>query len=240
MDEILKMLNIDSLDESKQDEIKTKLNDIVQLKIDEKVSEKETELKDQLTEQYEEKFTEYKNDLTEKFSNFLDEVLDEELHIPDDIKEYARKGQLYSDIIENLKVRIGIDEGLLDDEAKEIMSEAKEEIKKLQSEQNKIVSENMELKSDAKELSAHIYLTEKCSELTLPQKEKAMKLLEGVKDKEEIDRKISIIVESNDEETTDDKDTDLNEEVEETNDKDTDLNENNIYTFWNHMLSQKK
>lgn len=239
MEEILKKLDIQSLTEEKQDEIKTKLNDVVQLKVDEQVKDKESELKNSLTEQYEEKFNEYKNDLTEKFSNFLDEVLDEELQIPDHIKEYARKGQLYSDIIDNLKVRIGIDEGLLDQEAKEIMSEAKDEITNLQSEQNKLISENMELKSDAKELSAHIYLTEKCNELTVPQKEKAMKLLEGVKDKEEIDRKVSVIVESEDD-TSDDDSNDDDNLNENNGNEGNDLNENNVFTYWSQVLSQGK
>ena len=126
------------------------------------------------------------------------------------------------------------------------MSEAKDEITNLQDEQNKLISENMELKSDAKELSAHIYLTEKCDELTLPQKEKAMKLLEGVKDKEEIDRKISVIVESegdnsNDDNSNDDNNDNLNEENENNGNEDNnDLNENNVFTFWNQILSQGK
>lgn len=236
MDEILKMLGIDKLDESKQSEITTKLKDIVQLKVDESVKEKEAELKETLTEQYEEKFEEYKEDLTEKFSNFLDEVLNEEMVIPEEIREFARKGQLYSDLIESFKIRIGIDEGLLDEEAKEIMGEAKEEILKLREKQNELISENLELKSDAKELSAHIYLTEKCNELTLPQKERAMKLLEGITDKEEIDRKISIIVESK----SDDDDTVLGKETKTITKKEEDLNENKKISMMDYWTIQLK
>ena len=45
---IFNMLGIDKLDESKQDEIKTKLTDIVQLKINEGIKDKEEELKTSL------------------------------------------------------------------------------------------------------------------------------------------------------------------------------------------------
>jgi hypothetical protein len=48
--------------------------------------------------------------------------------IPDKVLEYARKGELYSDLIEQFKVRLGVDEGLLDEEVKALLKEAKTEI----------------------------------------------------------------------------------------------------------------
>jgi hypothetical protein len=210
MDKILEMLGIDKLDESKQTEVKNKLDEIVQVKVDEKAKEKEKELKDQLTEQYEEKFEEYKTDITEKFSNFVDEILDEEMNIPDKVKEYARKGELYEDVIEQFKTRLAIDEGHINDEVKELLKECKTEINTLKENVNSLTSENMELKQDAKEFAANLYLREKCDGLTEKQKDRVLSLLEGVTSKEEIDKKFDVIVESTEDDTTEDTDN-LNE-----------------------------
>lgn len=196
--EILKMLGVDKLDESKQSEITTKLNDMIQLKISEGVLEKETEFKTKLTEAYEEKFETYKNDISEKFSDFVDGVLEEELTIPEKIKEFAKIGEKYQPIIEKFKVMIGYEEGSIDEDVKNIMKEAKDEIISKTNDNDKLVSENMKLNDNVKNLEAKIYISEKCDELTVPQKIKAMKLLEGITDKEEIDRKINIIIEDKD------------------------------------------
>lgn len=234
---ILNMLGIEKLDESKQNEIKTKLTDMVQLKISEGVKDSEEKIKETLTEKYEEKFETYKQDITEKFSGFVDEVIDEELKIPEEIVEYARIGKKYQPIIEKFKVMLAIDEGLMDDEAKELLGEAKQEIEKKVSENDKLTSENMELKSDARAFAAEIYLRTKCDELTLPQKEKAMSLLEGVTNKEEIDRKINIIIEAKDDDTKDKKKLD---EKEDENLEDDDINENSIMNSWVKVLGNLK
>ena len=76
------------------------------------------EEKERLVTEYETKFEDYKKDITSKFSNFVDSVLDQELTIPEKVMEYARKGELYTDLVEQFKIRIGIDEGVLDEEAK--------------------------------------------------------------------------------------------------------------------------
>jgi len=243
MDKILEMLGIDKLDESKQTEVKTKLDEIVQVKVDEKVKEKEKELKDQLTEQYEEKFEEYKTDITEKFSNFVDEVLDEEMNIPDNVKEYARKGEIYEDVIEQFKTRLAIDEGYIDDEVKGLLKECKTEINTLKESVNSLTSENMELKQDAKEFAANLYLREKCDGLTEKQKDRVLSLLEGVTSKEEIDRKFDVIVESTEEDTTDDT-TDLNEENGKGQDEEVvNEDENKSFTvmdYWANILNESK
>lgn len=238
---IFAMLGIDKLDESKQDEIKTKLADTVQLKIDEGVKAKEEELKQSLTEHYEEKFETYKNDITEKFSDFVDNVIDEELEIPQEIVEYAKIGKKYQAIIEQFKAMLAIDEDMIDQEAKKLLAEAKDEIETKEDEYNKLVAENMELKKDAKEFAAQLYLEEKCKELTEAQAEKAKRLLEGITDKDEIDRKLEIIVESKDDEKEEDLDKKLEEE--ETTDDEQNLNEDEdkgIMSIWANVLSSKK
>jgi hypothetical protein len=55
-----------------------------------------------------------------------------EMTIPDKVLEYARKGELYADLIEQFKVRLGVDEGLLDEEVKSLLKEAKTEIQNLE------------------------------------------------------------------------------------------------------------
>lgn len=202
INKILESLGVDKLDESKQTEVKEKFDTLVETKVDEKVKEKEKEMKEELTEQYENKFEEYKKEITEKFSNFLDEVLDEEMEIPEKIKEYARKGELYEDVIQTLKTRMAIDEGMIDDETKGLLKESKDELSKQKDQINKLTSENMEFKKDNKELAASLYLEQKCDGLTLKQKERVTSILEGVTDKEEIDKKFDVIVESTNEDGT--------------------------------------
>lgn len=242
MDKILEMLGIDKLDESKKTEVKNKLDEIVQVKVDEKVKEKEKELKDQLTEQYEEKFEEYKTDITEKFSNFVDEVLDEEMNIPDNVKEYARKGELYEDVIEQFKTRLAIDEGYIDDEVKGLLKECKTEINTLKESVNSLTSENIELKQDAKEFAANLYLREKCDGLTEKQKDRVLSLLEGVTSKEEIDKKFDVIVESTEDDTEDTNN--LNEETGKGKDEEV-VNEDDkksysIMDYWANILNESK
>jgi hypothetical protein len=195
-DEILKALKTDLLTEEQQETIKTKMEDIVTLKVKEKVDEALTIEKESLTEIYEQKFEDYKKDVTAKFSNFVDSILEEELTIPDQIVEFARKGELYSDLIEQFKVRIGIDENVLDEEAKTLLKEAKDEILKLQDELNQLHEEKLTLVSDAQEFASELYKREKCDGLTESQKNKVMSILEGINDKKTIDKKFNIIVES--------------------------------------------
>jgi GTP cyclohydrolase I len=93
MDKLLEMLGVQKLDEQKQDAIKEKLDTLIEVKAQETVTEMLKEEKDKLIEQYEEKFDAYKEDITSKFSNFVDEILDEQMTIPDKVLEYARKGE---------------------------------------------------------------------------------------------------------------------------------------------------
>ena len=224
MDKVLEMLGADKLDEAQQKEIKetletiieSKATEIAKTKVDEQVTEKETALK----EEYEKKFDEYKEDITSKFSNFVDSILDEELKIPEKVMEFARKGELYTDLVEQFKIRLSIDEGLLDSETKEVLTEAKDEIERLKGELNETTKKSLDLEKDAQEMAAHIYLRQKCDGLTEAQKKHVIDLLGDCTVKEEIDKKFDIIKESSfgitEADKKDDKKDDKKEDVDKT------------------------
>jgi Zn finger protein HypA/HybF involved in hydrogenase expression len=198
LNEVLKLLNADKLDESQQGLLKEKLDSIIDVKARERADSLLGEDRTKLIKEYEEKFEEYKKDITSKFSNFVDSVLDEELKIPDKVLQYARKGELYEEVIEAFKVKLAIDEGALTEEVKKLLKEAKDEIVDLRGQVNGLTATNMELAEDAKELSAHIYLRKKCDGLTESQKTKVLNLLGDITNKEEIDRKFKVVVEEAD------------------------------------------
>ncbi len=196
MDKLLEMLGVQKLDEKEQEAIKEKLETLIELKAKEAVDELLQTEKEKLIEQYEEKFDAYKEDITSKFSNFVDEILDEQMQIPDKVLEFARKGELYSDLIEQFKVRLGVDEGLLDEEVKALLKEAKAEIEDLRGKLDKKISDNLEVTSDAQDLAAELYIRRKCDGLTVEQSTHMLKMLDGVNDRNEIDRKFDIVLEA--------------------------------------------
>jgi hypothetical protein len=233
MDKLLELLGVQKLDEQEQDKIKEKLQTLVEVKAQELLEEKITEEKEKLIEEYEERFESYKEDITGKFSNFVDEILEAEVQIPEKVLEFARKGELYSDLIEQFKVRLGVDEGLLDEEVKALLKEAKEEIVSLRDQLNDAISERLEVKQDATELAAEVYLHRKAEGLTEGQKTHVLEMLDGVTDREEIDRKFDIIVEAyngngngngkdDDEDDEDDDDDKKKKKKKEKKDKDDD------------------
>ncbi len=228
MEKLLELLGVQKLDESEQEVIKEKLQTLIEVKAQELVESKLEEEKAKLIEAYEEKFEAYKDDITSKFSNFTDEILEQELQIPDKVLEFARKGELYSDLIEQFKVRLSVDEGLLDEEVKGLLKEAREEIVELRDELNESISERLQTKQDATELAAEVYLHRKCNGLTEGQREHVMEMLDGVTEREEIDKKFDIIVEAyngNDNGNGDDDDDDDDDDKKKKKKKDMDENE---------------
>ncbi|MFW6026499.1 MAG: hypothetical protein ACOCRX_09165 [Candidatus Woesearchaeota archaeon] len=226
MNKIYEKLGIEQLDEEKQTEIKQYLDETIDLKAKEKADEKVEEEKEKLVEQYENKFNEYKEDITSKFSDFVDNIMESELQIPEKVQEYARLGERYQPILEKLKVMMGIDEGQFDEEAKEIIKESRDELQKMKDKINNLTSENMELKKDAEEMAAHIYLRNKCDGLTESKKERVIRLLEDVTSKDEIDRKFDLVVEGYKDDNINEKtmyckDCDQEVELDEENDETT-------------------
>lgn len=215
MDKLLEMLGVAKLDEAKQTEIKEKLDTIVEVKAKELSLSKLKEEKERLIEDYEEKFDEYKEDITSKFSNFVDSVLEEEMTIPEKILEFAKKGELYHDLIEQFKVRLSVDEGLLDEEVKGLLQEAKDEIIKLRGDLDDKTANELTLERDAQKLAAELYLRGKTDGLTESQKTQVVDILEGITDRAEIDRKFDIIVESLKTVTEEDEEEDEEEDDDE-------------------------
>lgn len=210
---ILEMLGVDKLEEGKQDEVKQGLETVIEARAAEVAQEKLEESKEELIEEMEGKFEDYKKDVTSKFSNFVDSILEEELVIPDKVMEFARKGELYSDLIEQFKLRLSIDEGLLDEEIKDLLREAKEEILAKREENDALTSDKLGLEMKNQELEAQLYLRKKSEGLTEAQRMKVHELMGDVTDADEIDTKFDLIVESiklNDQEE---------EEEEEENDE---------------------
>jgi len=199
IEKVLEMLGVEKIDESKQTEIKDTLSTIIEARATElakgKVDESLKVEKEKLVEEFEKKFDTYKDDVTSKFSNFVDSILEEEMVIPEKIVKYARLGELYEDLIEQFKVRLAIDEGLLDTEVKGILKEAKEEILSLRKEVNELTGTKLELEKDARDLATNIYLRKKCDGMTESQKTAVMGILEGAS-KADIDKKFNVIVES--------------------------------------------
>lgn len=224
MDKLLELLGANKLNESDEAQVKERLETLIEVKASELSESKLQEAKEQLVESYEGKFEEYKEDITSKFSNFVDSVLEEEMVIPDKILEYAKKGELYNDLIEQFKIRLSVDEGLLDEEVKSILKEAKEEILKLRSDMDGVISENLEVKQDAIELASELYLRRKCDGLTESQKTKVLEMLSGITDREEIDRKFDFVLEmdkkDDEEEEEDEKDEEKEDDEEEEDKKD--------------------
>lgn len=200
LDKVYELLQVEKLDESQQQEIKDKVNEVVEMKAKElakEMSEKAVEeVKEELIEDYEKKYEDYKEDVISKFSNFVDDILEQEMQIPEKVLEYAKKGELYEPLIEQFKIRMGIDEGALQDDVKEILKEARDEIRKLKDQVNEARKEKMELEEDATEMATHIYLRKKCDGLSEGVKKKVMSLLEDASSKDEIDRKFDLIVDS--------------------------------------------
>lgn len=212
---ILEMLGVDKLEEGKQDEVKKGLETVIEAKATEQAQEKLEEQKEQLIEEMEEKFEDYKKDITSKFSNFVDSILEEELVIPDKVMEFARKGELYADLIEQFKLRLSIDEGLLDAEIKDLLREAKEEILKQREDIDGLTSDKLDLEMQKQELEAQMYLRKKSDGLTEAQRVKIFELMSDVTDLGEIDQKFDLILES----------IRLNDQEEEAEEEDDDDDE---------------
>jgi hypothetical protein len=216
MNKITELLGVKTLDESVENEVKTSIQAMIDEKVESKVdevasekanilakeiSEKEIEvqktaIKESLMEEYEEKFETYKDTLSKKFSLFVEDILKEKLVIPEHVIEYARKGELYDELIEQFKLRLAVDEGLITSEMKDLMSEAKDEILSLRNEKNALTEKYLEGKQLIHEASAALYINEKAKGLSESQKEKVFNILEGITDKEVIDKKFDVIVET--------------------------------------------
>lgn len=163
--------------------------------IQEKMDEENETWRNEQIDLLEEKFEEYKEMIISKFSEFTDQVIQEEINIPERVLEYARKGQIYEPIIEEFKTKVAIDQGLIDEETKGIMKEARDKIIELTEKHDTLYSSNLDLIEENRKLDVKSHLLEKCSELTLEQKQFMIRVLGDASSVEEIDEKWDIVIE---------------------------------------------
>lgn len=195
LDKIKSVLKIENLDEAALGEFQTFVSEMVDLKAKELATKAVepiiAEAKQEMETDLEGKFDEYKKDLASNLSNFVDGVLEEQIEIPQIVTEFARKGRLYSDLIDQFKLRIGIDEAAVNEEARTLLAEALEKIESLKKELNEATAKNLEIKSDAKKLATALYAYKKTEGLTESQRSQALVLLEGIDDVKTIDEKFA-------------------------------------------------
>ena len=241
MKDILAMLNLGNLNEEAINALSEKINSIIDLKVHEKVQEKETQIKEEILELYEDKFETYKEEITEKFSNFVDEVLNEELVIPEHILEYAKKGELYFDLIEQFKTRFIIDEGHISDEVKSLLKEARDEIMSLKSKLNETISESLDNEAELNQLKIKNFIMEKTESLPY---DKAVTIREMFEDEKNFDRvysKIDSLIETIIPNKENGKDTLIEESPIKTNlvEKTTPV-KSSLMSIWEQALKNKE
>ena len=199
LSKVLELLKVEALDEAAQAEVEKYITDLIDIKAKDKALEISeavlAEAKEELTEEFEQKFEDYKEEVLSKWSDFVDGVISEECQIPEQIKQYAQLGEKYKPLIDTFRTQLSIDEGTLDESAKELLIEAKAEIESIREDYNTLMKEAMELREDAKEMAAHIYLRKKCDGLTEAQKSKVMAMIGDITDVKQINEKFDLIVE---------------------------------------------
>ena len=200
MTKIFEILKVDQLDESAREDVAKYFGEVVELKAKERAVELSegvlAEEKERLTEEFAAKFEEYKDDISDKWSGFVEKVIEEEVQIPDSIKEFAALGETYQPLLEAIRTQLAVSEGSVDEEAKALLREAKEEIVSLRSDVNRLMSENMTLTEDAKAMATHIYLRKKCDGLTEAQKTTVMTMLSDLTDVKAINEKFEFVLEN--------------------------------------------
>lgn len=196
---VFEILKVEALDESAKAEVEKFITDLVDIKAKDKALEISeavlAEAREELTEEFEQKFEDYKEETLSKWSDFVDSVIAEELQIPEEVKQYAKYGEQFKPILDQIRTQLGINEGTLDETAKDLLKEAKSEIESLRSEYNSLMKEAMELREDAKEMAAHIYLRKKCDGLTEAQKTKVMAIIGDITDVKQINEKFELVLE---------------------------------------------
>lgn len=137
----------------------------------------------------------FKDKLSDATAKTINEIIEEDLTIPDKVMKFASKGELYDDLIKQFKIRMSVEEGMIDEPVKKLLKEAKEEIIKLRANIQKTKTSTAMIKEDIKEMDAQIYAYEKIELLENDNlKKRAKKLTEGTKSKDTIDTILEQIV----------------------------------------------
>jgi len=206
MDELKKLFESLEVDKEALDEVVKKAQTLVDARVKDQTETIREEIQNQVNEEnekwkeeqiqvFEEKYEEYKETMTSKFSEFVDHVISEEIKIPEKVREYARKGQIYEPIIEEFKSKIAVDQGLIDEEVKSLLSEARDKIVELQGKYDETFGESLELSERLRKAEVKAHLLEKCEELTLEQRKFMVRVLSDAESVEEVDEKFETILE---------------------------------------------
>lgn len=95
----------------------------------------------------------------------------------DKLRHYAEKGELYLPLIEQFKIRLSVDEGLLDEEVKNLLTDAKNEIIKIRSDMNTLIGENLEIKENCIIMAKQLYINEQLLKVKSKKARKQIKKL---------------------------------------------------------------
>ena len=142
----------------------------------------------------------FKDKLSDTTAKIINEILEKDLTIPEKVMEYASKGKLYEDIIQQFKIRMAIEEDLVNDEARELLREAKETIINLRSNIAKAKASTNCVREDLEIMSKQLYIHKKLDKVrTDIAKQRVKRLLlesETIDSmtEYEIDRKIAEII----------------------------------------------
>ncbi len=191
MDKLQELLKAMEITEDSIKEIVKLVQETVDLKLLEGKELQEAELK----EQFEADYAAFSDELVEKLSMFLDETLKENLEIPAEVVEWAKKGKEYSQILEALKVKIQLDEGALNEEATKKLDEANAAAGEMKDKLDAALAENLKLADKIQKFETVQHIDNKCAEAALSVDETAnvKKLMNGFSI-EEVDEKFETVV----------------------------------------------
>lgn len=143
----------------------------------------------QTVKQLEEQFEEAQDILEDKTYRFVEDFLNDGIDLPREMRKYIAIGQRYSNFIDMFKSRVRFDEGLLNQETKDLLMMARAEIKKMRGIISGTKADTLQIKKDMQNMERAIYTHEQIQLLkTDSQKKKARTLCEGITSKYKIDQ----------------------------------------------------
>jgi len=143
----------------------------------------------------------FKDKLSDTTARTINEIIEEDLTIPDKVMEFASKGELYDDLIKQFKIRMSVEEGMIDEPVKKLLKESKQEIVRLRDNIRKVKASTSAVKEDLATMSKQLYIQKRLDEMqtgnTAKQRVKKI-LLEGDishMSESDIDNKIDLLIE---------------------------------------------
>jgi len=190
-----------------EDSVKKMIDEQVELRVDEKTTELEekaeefceqeitkkvAEEKEALIESYDLKMEELENNMVERLDGFLDAVITEQ--ISDETLTKIAINETLEPLVEGIKTLFEEKYVALDTDGQKLVAEAKEEVKKLKDENSDLLADKIELSELAEMGSIRALVAESTRDLTETQIERVKALCEG-KSFDEVEGKITAIVE---------------------------------------------